>query len=115
MRFGKAFVDLKERVNPTQALFMPRSGDVWYRRSMKCSGIKFRVKTLVAIATFAVGLSLPAAPAYAGVCDAKAAQLAASQGGIVLSAVSAGNSCRIKILIKPAKGPPRRKTFVVRK
>ena len=56
-----------------------------------------------------------AAPSLAASCNAKASQLAASKGGQVLSVTTQGNSCKIKLLVRSKKGPPKRQTFVVRK
>lgn len=53
--------------------------------------------------------------AHASGCSQKAAQVAASSGGVVLSAVAQGNMCIVKILVKSKKGPPVRRTVRVRK
>ena len=53
--------------------------------------------------------------AFAQSCDSVAARLAASKGGSVLSVISMGNKCTIKLLIKSSNRPPKRQTFVVSK
>ncbi len=62
-----------------------------------------------------LGLALLASSATAASCQTRAASLAASQNGSVLSVVAMGNKCKIKILIRPKNGPPKQKTFVVSK
>jgi len=76
----------------------------------------FTMRNAVALALMAQAL-LVGAPgvALAASCQALAAQVASSQGGVVLSVSSKGDKCQIKILIKSKNGPPKRKTVVVSK
>ena len=72
------------------------------------------MKIRILLSVFVLLVALPAT-ANAASCQSKAARLAASNNGSVLSVRSSGAKCRIKILIRPAKGPPKQKTFVVSK
>ena len=53
--------------------------------------------------------------AHANSCAQKGRSMAASMGGQFLSAQAAGANCRIVILVKSGNGPPRRRTFTVRR
>ena len=65
--------------------------------------------------TIVLSLALTGGHAYAAGCSAKAARLASSKGGSVLSVAAVGKKCKIKLLIRSSNGPPKRKTFVVSK
>ena len=53
--------------------------------------------------------------ANAASCQARAAQVASSTGGQLLSVEARGNKCVVKLLVKTGNGPPRRRTVVVAK
>lgn len=53
--------------------------------------------------------------AHAASCAQKGRSMAASMGGRFLSARASGSTCRIVILVKSGNGPPRRRTFTVRR
>jgi len=53
--------------------------------------------------------------AEAASCAQKGRSMASSMGGKFLSAKAQGSSCRIVILVKSGNGPPRRRTFKVRR
>lgn len=74
-----------------------------------------RLVQLLLATGLTAAVCLPAPPALAASCNAKASSLASSNGGSVLSVGSKGNKCVIKLLIKSGNGPPKRKTFVVSK
>ncbi len=82
---------------------------------MKIAVFHRRVRLGLFCAAMVLAALVPVGQASAASCQAIAAKMAASQGGVVLSASAQGNKCRIKLLIKSGNGPPKRKTFVVSK
>ncbi|MEM9677950.1 MAG: hypothetical protein AAF890_07820 [Pseudomonadota bacterium] len=68
-----------------------------------------------ALATLLVLVFAQTQSAHANSCASKGRSLAASKGGKFLSAQAAGANCRIVILVKSGNGPPRRRTFTVRR
>jgi hypothetical protein len=70
---------------------------------------------LIILSGVVLGPGLFGSVSYAASCSSRAASLAASKGGSVLSVKTSGADCIIKLLIKSASGPPKRKTFVVSK
>lgn len=76
---------------------------------------KFARQSLQLITIAGVFLVVNVGSSYAAGCGAKARSVAAHQGGKVLSARALGDKCRIKILVRQPKGPPKTKTITIRK
>ena len=93
---------------------MSRSEQIRYDRIMKKIIASFLLKSLLVAGLFGAAQTL-VTPAEAASCSARAAQLASSKGGNILSVSASGNKCVIKLLIRSSNGPPKRKTFVVSK
>ncbi|MEO1397716.1 MAG: hypothetical protein AAFU56_02470 [Pseudomonadota bacterium] len=74
------------------------------------------MKTFVyAIAALLVMTVVQTQPADAASCAQKGRSMASSMGGKFLSARASGSTCKIVILVKSGNGPPRRRTFTVRR
>lgn len=93
---------------------MSRSHETCYDRHMKTL-VPTKIIHLALAAGLLCGSTLLPVQAEAASCSSRASSLAASKGGRILSVSARGGKCVIKLLIKPANGPPKRKTFVVSK
>lgn len=70
---------------------------------------------LVACLVATAGMVVAPHELHAASCESKAASVARSRGGTVLSVQTRGSSCRIKILVKSGGGAPKRITVTVPK
>lgn len=75
--------------------------------------MRYVIKTIAPLACLAGLLIAPTASAES--CQAKAAQVAASRGGKVLSVSASGSSCVIKLLVATSGGAPKRIVVTVPK
>ena len=95
-------------------LFMSRSEDLCYVDLMKKLVTSLIVKSILVVGLLG-GSFMVSDHAYAASCNARAASVASSMGGSVLSVSARGNKCVIVLLVRSNNGPPKRKRVVVSK